>query len=196
MVSGWSFLWAQQQQSQRSRIGHCPFFFCEGYWRVKAKLSALKPRTWCLTNTGTVLYFWEIYLCVWGTQIPQSLTEIAKKEIWIEHVSLASWGALITPMSYPNWKEPSTAVKTVKTKVPVICGEWNTGLGNTRQFPLPTVLSVCSLDFWQAPQAGSCSLVLIHSVPYAPNRGHSYGNVRGIHQRPYVKLRKVWGNFS
>lgn len=23
-------------------------------------------------------------------------------------------------MSYPNWKEPSTAVKTVKTKVPVI----------------------------------------------------------------------------
>lgn len=41
-------------------------------------------------------------------------------------------------MSYPNWKEPSTAVKTVKTKVLVTCGEWNTGLGNTRQFQLPS----------------------------------------------------------
>lgn len=58
-------------------------------------------------------------------------------------VSLASWGALITPMSYPNWKDPSTAVKTVKAKVPVIWG-WETKLRSCSDCHLTSRL--CHVD--------------------------------------------------
>ena len=41
-------------------------------------------------------------------------------ELQIRTRNITFWGALITPMLYPNCKDPSTAVKTESTRVPVI----------------------------------------------------------------------------
>ena len=38
---------------------------------------------------------------------------------WWVQVGLTFWGALMTPMLYPNWKEPNTAVNTERARVPV-----------------------------------------------------------------------------
>lgn len=113
-------------------------------------------------------------------------------EIWIVNVSLACWGALITPMSYPNWKEPSTAVKTVKTKVPVICGEWDTGLGNTRQGQLPTYYHS---TVWTSGRLRRLVLVPWYSQwALCSQQGHSYQIVRVIHGFPYTaEGEKSWG---
>ena len=108
-------------------------------WGVKVKLWALESRTWYLTEDRiTTCSPCGHILSLWMRSWYLSATDrnCQKENLY---VSLACWGALITPMSYPNWKELSTAVKTAKTKVPVTCGEWNTGLGNTRQFQLPTI---------------------------------------------------------
>lgn len=96
------------------------------------------------------------------------------KEIWIIHFLLACWGALITPMSYPNWKEPSTAVRTVKAKVQVTCGEWSRGLGNARRFQYP---SSCQSAAWTSDRLQGCflPLILMCSGPCALSGGQPRG---------------------
>lgn len=162
-------------------------------WGAKVKLSALESRTWYPTEDriatcspcGHTLSLWMRSWYLSATD-----RNCQKENLY---VSLACWGALITPMSYPNWKELSTAVKTAKTKVPVTCGEWNTGLGNTRQFQLPTIHQSAA---WVPDRFYGLVLATWHSFiiyPYVPGRAHSYGTVSVFHFSYTAKAAKSLG---
>ena len=157
--------------SANSRIRYQELFITLSFsmrvikWGAKVKLSALESRTWYPTEDriatcspcGHTLSLWMRSWYLSATD-----RNCQKENLY---VSLACWGALITPMSYPNWKELSTAVKTAKTKVPVTCGEWNTGLGNTRQFQLPTVHQSAA---WVSDRFYGLVLATWHSFLYTP----------------------------
>lgn len=127
------FLWAQRTAVSEIRKSYALLLFLTQRVvnpGVKAKLSAVNQCTLYLTGQAHPLSLtWTVYLRVWGTYDSWAGRDDRTCPQRTACVSLASWGALITPMSYPNWKEPSTAVKTVKAKVPVIWG-WEIKLGS------------------------------------------------------------------
>lgn len=164
------------------------------HWRVKAKLSALEPRTRYMREGLDYPVFptWAHVISLYEEQISSyHWQELPKRDV-IVHVPLACSGALITPMSYPNWKEPSTAVKTVKTKVPVICGEWNTGLENTGKFSYPASSQSAA---WTSDRLHRLGRVPWHSqCALCSQQGHSYHHVRTIQYFPYTaNAEKSWG---
>ena len=115
------------------------------------------------------------YLSACGADTFLSLLEIAKKR------TCACFTCLLRCIDHANVisKLEGTQHGSEDSKNQGPGDLWGTKhrAGKHQAIPVTIVPSLCSLDFWQAPLAVSCPLILIHCVPYAPGRAHSYGTV-------------------
>lgn len=133
------------------------------------------------------------YLSGCGADTFLSLIEITKKRTW------AYFTCLLRCIDHANviskLEGTQHGSEDSKNQGPGDLWGMKHRAGKHQAIPVTIVPSLCSLDFWQAPLAGSCPLILIHCVPYAPGRAHSYETVGTFHFPYTAKAANIWDSF-